>query len=441
MCEYVHNCHVKEITDISNYFDIERQLVNPTANSSPLGKPDQEIHMKNGSQIARAFLNFAGLIFFIIAASYISNTLWGGKPEKIEADTHLTYSQEMSVKTFGEENNLPTEITKSVFGLSSKEDLMKTVGSFNMDEAMLTEKINKALALYAEEDSKDWQKIAAKFAGWIIFLFVVFRMTRKKQIHPGSRKVLYLASIILFGVILGADPSAMGTIKDAIALYGAKGVIFPPRMVALTVFLLMVFIANKFFCSWGCQLGTLQDLIFRFNRNKKDTKGLLPQYKPPFMLTNTIRITFLVVFTIIAFVWARDIIEFIDPFKIYKLSALTYVGWMFISILLIVSLFIYRPWCSLFCPFGLAGWFLEKISIYKIKVDYDKCVACGMCAKACPNGSMEAILKQDRAIPDCFACSTCIDTCPQEAIDFSKGKRTKPDIDKFKGLSTKNIAE
>ncbi len=69
----------------------------------------------------------------------------------------------------------------------------------------------------------------------------------------------------------------MGTIKDAIALFGAKGVIFPPRMIALTVFLLLVVLANKFICAWGCQVGTLQDLIFRLNRNKLDTKGSLRQ--------------------------------------------------------------------------------------------------------------------------------------------------------------------
>jgi polyferredoxin len=48
---------------------------------------------------------------------------------------------------------------------------------------------------------------------------------------------------------------------------------------------------------------------------------------------------------------------------------------LFISLALVVSLFIYRPWCYFFCPFGLDGWMAEKISLFKIKVDYDKCIA------------------------------------------------------------------
>ena len=67
--------------------------------------------------------------------------------------------------------------------------------------------------------------------------------------------------------------------------------------------------ANKFICAWGCQLGALQDLIFRLNRNKKDTRGLLRQYKPPFIITNAIRIAFFVIFTAAAFLWTADIVD------------------------------------------------------------------------------------------------------------------------------------
>jgi flagellar basal body-associated protein FliL len=35
---------------------------------------------------SRIVILFISLVVFIIAASTVSNTLWGGKPEKIEAD-------------------------------------------------------------------------------------------------------------------------------------------------------------------------------------------------------------------------------------------------------------------------------------------------------------------------------------------------------------------
>jgi polyferredoxin len=193
----------------------------------------------------------------------------------------------------------------------------------------------------------------------------------------------------------------------------------------------MVFLANKFICGWGCQLGTLQDLIFRFVRNTKDKKGAWQQYKIPFVLTNCIRIAFFAILTFVAFLWAADMIDPIDPFKIYKPAMIGTVGGLFLGGLLVASLFVYRPWCHLFCPFGFVGWLVEKISLFHIKVNYDTCIACETCAKTCPSTVMNAILKRDRVIPDCFACGTCIDVCPTQSVKFIFGKRQKPPADKF----------
>ncbi len=97
----------------------------------------------------------------------------------------------------------------------------------------------------------------------------------------------------------------------------------------------------------------------------------------------------------------------------------------------IAALFVYRPWCHLFCPFGLVGWLTEKVSIYKINVDYDACTACEVCAKACPSTVMNAILKQEQTIPDCFACGSCIDVCPVNAVHVQSGKRNATPAGKF----------
>jgi polyferredoxin len=253
----------------------------------------------------------------------------------------------------------------------------------------------------------------------------------KRKVTTGIRKWLLLGAVAVFGVVLGSDPSPMGTVKDAVVLYGSKGVIFPPRLIAFGVFLLLVVVANKFICSWGCQLGTLQDLIFRLNRDKEDRKGLLRQFKVPFVISNAVRVAFFAAIVLFAFAWATDIVEGVDPFKVFKPQALGIAGAVFAGLLLVLSLFIYRPWCHFFCPFGLAGWVAEKISLFKIHVNYDKCIACEACTKACPSTVMRAILKRDKIIPDCFACGTCIETCPVGAIAFKAGKRSKPPADKF----------
>lgn len=379
----------------------------------------------------KIIIQYLLLLVFVIGTSYLVSTNWVAPKEEIPERQVLTIQENMTISEFATVNKLDEKIVGKAFDLKNKEDFSKKLDRYGLSNDEITTKVDKAAAIEAEHGSKDWKKILTKFALWIGFLIFIFFLVKKANTTPNQRKLLYLVSTIIFGVILGADPSAMGTIKDAIVLFAVKGVIFPPRMIALTVFLLMVVFANKLFCGWGCQLGSLQDLIFRLNRSKKDRKGVFQQYKMPFVFSNGFRILFFTAFCIAAFGWSVDVFEFIDPFKIFKPAKIEFFGWLFLAGILLSSLFVYRPWCSLFCPFGLVGWFFEKLAVFKIKVNYKTCIACESCARACPSTAMESILKREKTITDCFSCGTCLDTCPTGSISLGKGKRDMPPAGKY----------
>jgi NAD-dependent dihydropyrimidine dehydrogenase PreA subunit len=386
--------------------------------------------MKEMGEFMKTLITGVVTMAFVVVFSILSVQLWGEKEEVISQDVPLTITAQMTVGEFAESNQLSRPLLKEIFSLSSKEQLQQPVGAFGLSLEEIVTQVHQKRALAEEESSKNWFKIPLKFALWFVFLALSFVLLRRKKITRKTRMVLYLSSFVVFGVVLGADPSPMGTVKDAIVLYGAKGVVFKPRLVAFGVFTLTVVLANKFICSWGCQLGTLQDFLFRLNRNSSDSAaGSLPQVKLPFVVTNTIRILFLIALTWVAFAWAYDISHEIDPFKIFKPLKLSLWGWGFVGGILLASLFVYRPWCHLFCPFGLTGWLFEKLSVFKIKVDYDKCIDCRSCEKACPSTVMAAILDQDKkVIPDCFSCGNCLESCPTDAVSFSCGRRQKPPI-------------
>ena len=383
------------------------------------------------SSPGKTIILFISLIVTVVILSTVSARLWGGKPEKLPDFSSLVVSQEMTLKEFGQANGLPNPSLKHIFALQNKSDLQKTLSQYGTD-AQIKSQVKKKLALVAEHESKNWKKILIKFSMWFAFLLTVFTLFRKQNVSPGKRKTALFLSVLIFGVILGADPSPMGTVKDAIHLFASTGAIFPPRMIALAVFLLFVFLANKYICSWGCQVGTLQDLIFRLNENESLKAVIGQKIKIPFFISNGIRVAFLTVFTIVAFAWGADIIEFVDPFKIFKPIHMGISGIIFVGTLLVASLFIYRPWCHLFCPFGLVGWLVEKISLNKISVNYETCIACEKCVTACPSTVMGALLKQDKTtIPDCFSCYSCREICPTNSIEFSTRKRTLPPADHF----------
>lgn len=371
------------------------------------------------------------LISFVVGLSLISNKIWGGKHEKPSELNELKIEKDMTVAQFGRVNELPNNILKEIFGLKQKSDLEKKLGEYGTAD-QISSMANKKLALASEGASKNWIKIPLKFVLWFAFLGTTFISLRNRKVTASNRKWRLFAAVLLFGVILGADPSPMGTVKDAIHLYGTAHVIFPPRMIALAVFLTIVILANKYICAWGCQVGTLQDLIFHINQTDKRKSIIGKQIKLPFSLTNSIRVLFLFVFTLVALLWAIDIIEPIDPFKIFKPATLGLSGGVFTGLLVLTSLFIYRPWCHFCCPFGLVGWLFEKFSFVRISVDYETCIACQKCATACPSTVMGAILRRDKkTIPDCFACYTCREVCPTDSIRFSTRKRISPSAGHF----------
>ena len=383
------------------------------------------------SQSLKTIIMFLLLMAVVVALSMISSKIWGGKPETTPVPGQWTINEEMTLIEFGNANGFANPVLKQIFELQAPSDLQKKLIEYGTD-AQIQSLVVKKLALAAEHETKNWLKILVKFCLWIIFLIAVFVTFRKRKLRPAIRNAVLFISILIFGILMGSDPSPMGTVKDAIHLYGSAGAVFPPRMIALFIFLAIVFVVNKYICAWGCQVGVLQDLIFRINQTPKRKAILGKQVKIPFVFTNGVRIVFLIIFTLVAFIWGADLVDPIDPFKIYKPGFLTLTGIVFVVILSIMSLFVYRPWCHFFCPFGLVGWLVEKISRVRISVDYKTCIACQKCATACPSTVMEAILKQDKkTIPDCFACYTCRDVCPTDSIHFSTQKRSLPPIGHF----------
>jgi len=78
---------------------------------------------------------------------------------------------------------------------------------------------------------------------------------------------------------------------------------------------------------------------------------------------------------------------------------------------LLVGMFVGRPYCRWFCPYGGILAVLSRVAWKNVSITPDKELDCGLCAGACPFGAIEN-LRADRA--DCLACARCYESCPRE---------------------------
>lgn len=75
-------------------------------------------------------------------------------------------------------------------------------------------------------------------------------------------------------------------------------------------------------------------------------------------------------------------------------------------------------WSHMAGLFGQRLWFYNKAMSYtdKVKINPDKCVGCGICAKDCPTQNIKIVDGKAVANNQCTMCYRCVSYCPKQAI-------------------------
>ena len=83
-----------------------------------------------------------------------------------------------------------------------------------------------------------------------------------------------------------------------------------------------------------------------------------------------------------------------------------------------LSVLFYRPFCKWLCPLGAFYALFNRVSLFQMKVDKNKCVSCGKCARAC---KMDVDVTKTPNHTECIRCGMCIRACPTKAVCFRYG--------------------
>ena len=177
------------------------------------------------------------------------------------------------------------------------------------------------------------------------------------------------------------------------------------------------------FCSWGCFYGGLDD---GFSRVLK--KPVMKKINPKWIYL-PFAVLLLVALAAAAYL-SPTYCSWLCPFKaVTEFEAVTSTK-ILIQTIIFVSLFIglvivlpiltkKRTQCAFLCPFGAMQSLTNKINVFDVRIDKEKCVKCKRCIQVCPTLSMnEESLEHGRTRITCMKCGKCIDNCPKGAISY-----------------------
>ncbi|WP_138160357.1 4Fe-4S binding protein [Peptoniphilus catoniae] len=260
----------------------------------------------------------------------------------------------------------------------------------------------------------------------------------KGTIYTGKLKKVCLPGLNCYSCPGATGACPIGAFQ---AVVGGKNFSFSYYISGILIFLSLL--VARLICGFICPFGFFQDLVYKIPFKKYSTKKLKPLRYIKYL------IMIFLVWGLVAitanksgisipyfckYVCPQGILEGALPLSLANPSIKSALGKLFyfkfsiLALTIFLSIIFYRPFCKWICPLGAFYSLFNKISLYQIHFDKEKCIACGKCLRAC---KMDVNVIKDQAHPECIRCNDCVRACPTGALFTS--------VDKLKNKSERKI--
>ncbi len=280
-----------------------------------------------------------------------------------------------------------------------------------------------------------------------------FMSKPKRHFLPNLRRLLAL--LALAGITLAFLGLWDGHLLTGIQLLPA---LLAANLLVVGILLLLTLLFGRVYCSVICPLGIMQDALARLGRCGKKNK-LRYRYAPA---RNALRYTVLALFiasmaagigSVVALLapysaYGRIVSNLLAPLRDWGNNALAWVAeqtesyafaetevWIrslptFLiaaATFLLLALLAWRygrAYCNTLCPVGTLLGLLSRFSLFGIRIDRQKCISCGLCARQC---KAACINPKEHAVDAsrCVACMNCLSACSKGAIRYGLRPRGK----------------
>ena len=214
----------------------------------------------------------------------------------------------------------------------------------------------------------------------LVSLSVVSWLVLKKRSRNGVFW-MSLFSLAYFGFYREGCVCAIGSIQNVtLALFDTSYIIPLSALIFFVVPLVYTLFFGRTFCAGVCPFGAMQDLV-AFRPQKLGSRlnavlGVIPY-----------------LYLGLAVLYAATGTDFIicryDPFVgIWRLNA-SFGMFVFAGILLILGIFIARPYCRFLCPYGVLLNWSSRFSRRHLTITPSDCIQCRLCENSCPYDAID----------------------------------------------------